>query len=162
MTYQKEILKLVQTISNDLDELHQEFKLQIVQLTLAHTQIQGLKASPKATRIELQDNSSVTLHISETLIDVQTKTTSLTIVPSSPRLHEVIDTLELTLKYYAETIKVAHISFCQEQKIENTNQYFRRKNVRISDLPETENEDVKSIVTKLLLDTPHVHSLNLL
>ncbi|BBN20589.1 hypothetical protein Mp_Vg00780 [Marchantia polymorpha subsp. ruderalis] len=44
------------------------------------------------------------------------------------------------MKSYAEAIKSAHISFCQEQEIEKTNQFARRKNVRISGLPESEKE----------------------
>lgn len=98
MTSQKKILKLVQTILNDLDKLCQEFKVQIVHLTLAHTDIRLLKASQEAMRLKFQENSSVTLHISETLIDVQTKTRSLATVPSSPRLHKVVNTIDLKLK----------------------------------------------------------------
>lgn len=121
MASQKEILKLVQTILNDLDELRQEFKVQTIQLTLAHTEIRQLKALQEAMRLEFQDNFSVNLHISKTLTDVQTKTTSLATVPCSPRLHQVVDTIDLKLKSYAEPTKVAHISFCQEQEIENAN-----------------------------------------
>lgn len=161
MVSQKEILKLVQTILNELDKLRQEFKVQTVQLTLAHTEIRQLKASQEAMRLEFQENSRVTLHISETLIDVQTKITSLATVTSSPGLHEVVDTLDLKLKSYAEATKVAHISFCQEQEVESANQYSRRNNVKISGLPEAEDEDVNSVVTKFLVDTLHVHTPDL-
>ncbi|OAE19620.1 hypothetical protein AXG93_3756s1260 [Marchantia polymorpha subsp. ruderalis] len=56
------------------------------------------------------------------------------------------------MKFYAETTKSAHISFCQEQDIKKTNQFARRKNVRISSLPESEKEEVKSVVTKFLTE----------
>ncbi|BBN06441.1 hypothetical protein Mp_3g21180 [Marchantia polymorpha subsp. ruderalis] len=57
------------------------------------------------------------------------------------------------MKSYAEATKSAHISSCQEQEIEKANQFARMKIVRISGLPESEKEEVKSVVTKFLTET---------
>lgn len=65
------------------------------------------------------------------------------------------------MKSYVEVTKSTHISFSQEQEIEKSNQFARRKNMRISDLPESENEKVKSVVTKFNAETFHVPNPNL-
>lgn len=130
---EKKILNLVQTILNDLDELQQEFKVRTTQLTL--TQFQELKSLHEVMRKEIQDNSTMTFCIFETVTDVQKKTTLLMIVLSSPGLHEVVDTLVSKLKLYVDATKVAHITSYQEQEIKISNKYTRRKNVRVSSLP---------------------------
>lgn len=65
------------------------------------------------------------------------------------------------MKSCAEATKSAHISFYQEQEIEKTNQFARRNNVSICGLPESEKEEMKSVVTKFLAETLDVPNPNL-
>lgn len=64
------------------------------------------------------------------------------------------------MKSYAKATKSAHISFYQEQEIEKFNQFARRKNVRIFDLPKSRKKEMKSAVTKFLAETLDVPNLD--
>lgn len=64
-------------------------------------------------------------------------------------LHEVVESLE------GKNIKYAHISFCQEYEIKKANQFAHRMKMSISNLPESENEEVKSVDIKFLAQTLH-------
>lgn len=161
MASQDDIFQLLQTIFEELKELRHEFKMQQAALTLAHNQIRELKGSQKNVEKVFKDSVGVMWDVSKSVDDIQGKVCSQMTSADSPRLHEVVESLDLKIKSYAEATKAAQISFCQEQEIEKSNQLARRKNVRISGLPEIENEDVKSVVTKFLDETLQVSNAEL-
>ncbi|BBN18912.1 hypothetical protein Mp_8g06530 [Marchantia polymorpha subsp. ruderalis] len=140
------ILNMLQTVLEELKLLRAEFKVQSSTLIAAQYEIRELKLSQKSFE-------KIMVDISEHVDDIQEKVGSQASTAATPRLHEVVESLEVKMKSYAEAIKSAHISFCQEQEIENTNQFARRNNVRISGQPESDKEEVKSVVTKFLVET---------
>ncbi|BBN19332.1 hypothetical protein Mp_8g09740 [Marchantia polymorpha subsp. ruderalis] len=146
MDSKNKLLNLVQTVLEELKVLRQEFKTQNVALAAAKNETRELKISHKSFE-------KIMLQIFGSVEDIQDKVGSQASTVTTPALHEVVETLELKMKSYAEATKSAHISFCQEQEIEKANQFARMKNVRISDLPESEKEEVKSVVTKFLTET---------
>lgn len=146
MDSENKLLNLVQTVLEELKVLRQEFKAQNVALAAAKNEIRELKISHKSFE-------KIMLQISGSVEDIQDKVGSQASTVTTPALHEVVETLEVKMKSYAEATKSAHISFCQEQEIEKANQFARMKNVRISGLPESEKEEVKSVVTKFLTET---------
>lgn len=101
------------------------------------------------------------LEISTCVKDIQNKVSSQTSTVATHGLHEVVKTLEVKMKFYAEATKSAHISFCQEQEIEKVNQLSRKKNVMIFCEPESEKEEVKSVITRFLTETLDVSIPNL-
>ncbi|BBN18933.1 hypothetical protein Mp_8g06700 [Marchantia polymorpha subsp. ruderalis] len=154
MDSENKLLNLVQTVLEELKVLRQEFKAQNVTLAAAKNEIWELKISHKSFE-------KIMLQISGSVENIQDKVGSQASTITTPALHEVVETLEVKMKSYAEATKSAHISFCQEQEIEKANQFACMKNVRISDLPESEKEEVKSVVTKFLTETLDVPIPNL-
>ncbi|BBM97588.1 hypothetical protein Mp_1g06810 [Marchantia polymorpha subsp. ruderalis] len=146
MDFKNKLLNLVQTVLEELKMLHQEFKAQNVALAAAKNEIRELKISHKSLE-------KIMLQISRSVEDIKDKAGSQASTVTTPALHEVVETLVVKMKSYAEATKSAHISFCQEQKIEKANQFARMKNVRISGLLESEKEEVKSVVTNFLTET---------
>ncbi|PTQ44719.1 hypothetical protein MARPO_0019s0133 [Marchantia polymorpha] len=138
---ENKLLNLVQKVLEELKVLRQEFKAQNAALATAKNEIRELKISHKSFE-------KIMLQISGSVEYIQDKVGSQPSIVTTPALHEVVETLEVKMKSYAEATKSAHISFCQEQEIEKANQFARMKNVRISSLPESEN-----VVTKFLTET---------
>lgn len=149
MASQDNLATLLQTVLEELQVLRQEFKVQNAALIAAKNEIRELKISHKSFE-------KIMLEISGSVEDIQEKVGSQASTVTTPGFHEVVESLEVKMKSYAEATKSAHISFCQEQEIEKANQFSRRKNVRISGLLESEKEEVKSVVTKFLAETLHV------
>ncbi|BBN18736.1 hypothetical protein Mp_8g05040 [Marchantia polymorpha subsp. ruderalis] len=153
MDSENKLLNLVQTVLEELKVLRQEFKSQNLALVAAKNEIRELKIFHKSFE-------KIMLQISRSVEDIQDKVGSQASTVTTPALHLVVETLEVKMKSYAKATKSAHISFCQEQEIEKANQFARMKNVRIFGLPESEKEEVKSVVTKFLTETLDVPNLD--
>ncbi|PTQ26503.1 hypothetical protein MARPO_1305s0001 [Marchantia polymorpha] len=154
MNSENKLLNLVQTVLEELKVIRQEFKAQNVDLATTKNEIRELKISHKSFE-------NIMLQISGSVEDIQDNVDSQASTVTTPALHEVVETLEVKMKSCAEVTRSAHISFCQDQEIEKANQFARIKNVRIFDLPESEKEEVKSVVTKFLTETLDIPNPNL-
>lgn len=103
----------------------------------AYIQIRKLKASYKAFESMMNIDNSVMLYFSKLIEDIQENLYSLAITLNSLRLHEIVETLIMKIKFYANAIEAAHMLYSQEQEIEKTYQFVRTKNVKISGLLKT-------------------------
>lgn len=93
------------------------------------------------------------LDIWRSVENIQEKVEFQTSTFATLRLHEVIENLDLKMKFYAEAIKFAHIYFGQNQEIEMSS--------HINLLVEKMNEELKSVVTKFLTERLNVPKLDL-
>lgn len=133
MASENKLLNLVQTVLEKLKVLRSKFKLQNVASTTAKNEIMEFKVSHKSFE-------KIILEIFVYVDYIQKKVGSQASASVTPGFHEVIECLKLKMNSYAKVSKSAHISFCEEQEIEKSDQCARKKNLRISDLPESDKE----------------------